>query len=137
MFSKIFSFFMSALMFIASLLGFNVGKEAKDMITYNLTETAVSVSVSENASTGYKWQYKIADEKVAVLSGNEYVYTAPAGMVGAAGTRIYTFKGVSEGSTYITLKYVREWEPVPARTIVIKLTVNANRTLSAALISDT
>ncbi len=128
---------MSALMFIASLLGFNVGKEAKDMITYNLTETAVSVSVSENASTGYKWQYKIADEKVAVLSGNEYVYTAPAGMVGAAGTRIYTFKGVSEGSTYITLKYVREWEPVPARTIVIKLTVNANRTLSASLISDT
>lgn len=137
MFSKIISFFMSALMFIASLLGFNVSKDAKDMITYNPTETAVSVSVSENASTGYKWQYKIADEKIAVLSEDEYIYTAPAGMVGAAGTRIYTFKGVSEGSTYITLKYVREWEPVPARTIVIKLTVNANKTLLAALISDT
>lgn len=136
MFSKIISLFMSAFMFIASLLGLNIGKDAKDLVNYGLDNKTVSVSVSENASTGYKWTYKIDNEKVAKLSGDEYIYSAPEGMVGAPGTRTFTFKGVSEGKTNIVLSYERSWEAIPARIIIISLTVNSDRTLEAKLISD-
>ena len=136
MFSKIIGLFMSALMFIASLLGINVGKENKDMISYGLANKTVSVSVSENGSTGYKWNCKIKNEKVAKLAADKYEYSAPADLVGAAGTRTFTFKGVSEGETYIYLTYERSWEKLAGRTIIINLKVSADKTLEAKLISD-
>lgn len=128
---------MSAVMFIASLLGLNIGKEDKNMIDYNFNKTAVSVSISENPSTGYRWTYKIADEKKVCLSGDKYSYNAPADIVGAAGVRTFTFKGVSQGKTNVVLTYGRDWEIAPARVIVISITVGEDLKLEALLVSDT
>ncbi|MGN0444908.1 MAG: protease inhibitor I42 family protein [Acutalibacteraceae bacterium] len=139
MFSKIFSLFLSFIMLITSLFGGGADKDKSDIISYNLSKTTVSVTISENPSTGYQWSYNIINEKVAYLSADRYVNTAPEGVSGAAGTRILTFRGIEEGTTKIVLSYERpfEEESEPIRVITLILTVNSDKTLEASVFSDT
>lgn len=139
MFSKIFNLFLSFIMLISSLFGVGADKNKSDIISYNLSKTTVSVTLTENPSTGYQWSYNIINEKVAYLSVDRYVNTAPEGVVGAAGTRILTFRGIKEGTTKIVLSYERPFEenPEPIRVITIMLTVNSDKTLEASVFSDT
>ena len=139
MFSKIFNLFLSFIMLISSLFGGGADKNKSDIISYNLSKTTVSVTLTENPSTGYQWSFNIINEKVAYLSADRYVNTAPEGVAGAAGTRILTFRGIKEGTTKIVLSYERPFEenPEPIRVITIMLTVNSDKTLEASVFSDT
>lgn len=128
MLSKILGFIMSIIMFIGSLFGFagenkNEEKKARDMIEYGSDRKSFTVSVSENPSTGYLWELTIDDESVVKLVNSEFIYPYQDGLVGATGTRIFTFETVAPGTTTIVLNYARSWEKGSADTMTITVEV--------------
>ena len=128
---------MSVVIFVCSLLGIHIGSgRSDDMITYNKTKTVVTVSLDENPSTGYGWQYAVSKDGVLVLTDDSYHSDAPAGIAGAGGIRSFSFSGLKEGSALITFTYLRPWEGAPIRTVVIECYVGSDRTVEAKLISD-
>ena len=137
MWQKIVSWFLSIVLAICSLLGISLGKPSTDMISYNKKQTVVTVSLDENPSTGYAWQYVIADESIVQNCGDTYSSDAPAGIGGAGGIRALSFLGMQTGTTTVTFTYLRSWETnPPIRTVVVEITVADNRTNSAKVISD-
>ncbi|MBQ7596124.1 MAG: protease inhibitor I42 family protein [Clostridia bacterium] len=141
MFSKIVSFFMVIWMFICSLLGIGAGKgDNNEMISYSADGKTVIVTLSENPSTGYGWEYIISDENTVKLANSTYI-PADSGfgheaLAGAPGTRIFEFSALKAGTATLTLTYERSWENDPVRTIVIELTAANDLTVTAKLISD-
>ena len=141
MLSKLFSIVMSVILFIGSLLGIRLGPQQppSDMITYSKDQKVVTIAVSENGSTGYTWKHQISDLTVLKLTDDTFLPPAGAdsGLVGAPGTRMLSFAGLRAGKATVTLQYLREWEnKIPARTIVIEITVSGDLTMQATLISD-
>jgi predicted secreted protein len=89
--------------------------------TFNLT-------LRSNPTTGYIWQLaETPDSGLIQLIGNEYRgdKTGRAGLVGAGGREIWTFKAVASGETTIALKYIRPWEKdtAPAKSARFKIIV--------------
>lgn len=143
MITKIISFFMTFMTFIAALFGFSGSKNETviptDMITYNANHTEVIITLRENPSTGNKWDMDIADQSIAELAADRYYSTANKDIVGAPGTRMLTYAGKTEGTTKLLLTYGRPWEKdkeEPLRTIEIMLTIYSDKTIEAELISD-
>ena len=136
MFKRIWSFIMSAVIFLCSLVGIRIGGGSTEMISYNGSKTLVTVSLEENPSTGYRWQYAVSPDDVLKLTADEYHSDAPAGVVGAPGIRSLSFVGLREGTAVLTLTYLRPWEGVPIRTVVIEIKVTADRQLEAKLLSN-
>ncbi len=133
---------MGIWMFICSLLGISAGKgDNNDMITYSADKKTAIVTIEENPSTGYGWVYKISDESVVKLAKSAYI-PADTGfgreaIAGAPGTRVFEFTGLKAGVSALTLDYERAWENEPVRTVVIKITVASDMTVTAELVSDT
>ena len=137
MFRKIRSFLLSVILFLCSLFGFRIGSGGEtEMITYDETKTIVTISLDENPSTGYGWEYAAAPEGVVLLTGDQYRSDAPAGVAGAGGIRSFSFTGLREGTAALTFTYLRSWEGDPIRTVVIEVRVAADNALEAALVSD-
>lgn len=67
------------------------------------------VELEENATTGYRWFYEIADETVVQCVEDETV-EGDKDKAGAPGTRVFEFSGMKEGETTITFTYKRDWE---------------------------
>lgn len=138
MFTKFMSKIMSILLFIASLLGLGSNKEvSKELISFNNDKTEVTVTLSENPSTGYSWRFEVKDFKKVVTINDDYISNSNNNLVGAAGSRVITFKGVSEGETEIEFNYKRGWEDDVVRTVIINVTVNQDLSLDAVIVSDT
>ena len=138
MFRSIWSFIMSAVIFVCSLLGIRIGGRGSEteMITYNGTKTLVTISLDENPSTGYGWEYAASADGILTLTADEYHSDAPAGVVGAGGIRAFSFSGLKEGTVTLTFTYLRSWEGDPIRTVVIECAVTADRQITATLLSD-
>lgn len=137
MLKKIIGYIMSAVIFLCSLLGIRIGgKGETDMIAYNSEKTVVTISLDENPSTGYGWEYAVSEEGIVQLTGDEFHSDAPAGIAGAGGMRAFSFSGVQEGTVRLTFAYLRAWEGNPIRTVVIECTVTADRQIEAVLVSD-
>ena len=137
MWTKLISWFLSIALFVCSLLGISPGKPSTEMISYNKTQTVVTVSLDENPTTGCAWQYVVANEAVVQNCGDTYSSDAPAGVVGAGGVRALSFLGLKAGTTTVTFTYLRAWETdSPIRTVIVEITVAENRTVSAKVISD-
>ena len=89
MIKKIWSFIMSVVMFLCALFGIDIGGgsgETGEMITYNDEKTIVTVSLDENPSTGYGWEYALSADGIVTLTADEYHpdETEP-GVAGAGG----------------------------------------------------
>ena len=138
MWKRIISWVVSTFIFLCSLLGIHIGGSGDkvEMISYNDTKTLVTVSLDENPSTGYGWQYTASEEGVLHLTADEYHSDAPAGIVGAGGIRSLSFTGLKAGTVVLTFTYLRPWENVPIRTVVIEFKVTADKQIEAKLISD-
>ncbi len=138
MFRRIISSLMSAIIFLCTLFGIRIGGKGSDteMITYNRSKTIVTISLDENPSTGYRWEYTVSAEGIVQLTADEYSSDAPAGVVGAGGIRALSFAGLKEGTVTLTLSYLRPWEGDPIRTVVLELRVTADRQIGAVLVSD-
>lgn len=140
MFAKIIAWIMSAVIALCSFFGINIGSQpsSDEMIQYGNDGKSVSIVLEENGTTGYRWTVTNANDKIAKLTKDVFFIPAEAqGMAGAPGTRVFTYSAVSQGVTTVVLSYERSWESVPIRVITVALTVAADMTVSAAVISDT
>lgn len=87
----------------------------------------LKLSLDENASTGYSWEYKsIPDTDVLKETATWTQYPdVPEGWTGAPGKRYWTYKALNAGNTTIDLWYIQPWlsEPVPAQTFTLGVNV--------------
>ena len=74
-------------------------------------EFIVLIALASNPSTGYSWEAEYDD---AVLELVEETFEpgeyTKENIVGAGGTELFRFKGLSKGTTEITFSYKRSWE---------------------------
>ncbi|HEY5548835.1 MAG TPA: protease inhibitor I42 family protein, partial [Coriobacteriia bacterium] len=100
--------------------------EAADGTIVELTRGAkFVVALKANPTTGYDW--KVIGELPSQLSvvGDSLESTAPAGVVGAGGTRVFTYRAEAAGTGALDLAYVRAWETgvPPERTFRLTVVV--------------
>ncbi len=82
-----------------------------------------SLTLDSNPTTGYRWELiKPLDGSVLELLSKEYV-ASDTELLGASGKEEWTFRAVGQGTTEISLQYVRPWEentlPVVTKTFVV------------------
>ena len=74
-------------------------------------EFIVLIALESNPTTGYSWE---AEFNAAMLELVEESFEpgeyAKENIVGAGGTELFRFKGLSKGKTEITFNYKRSWE---------------------------
>ena len=122
MWAKIISFFMSIYLTLCGWLGITPKNQPPQP-----TEKTAVVQLVGNASTGFTWSYAIADESIAVCTGETSVYQGKDGVVGAPSDCYYTFEGLKAGTTVVTFTYQRSWEhEAPAKTASYQLTVDGD-----------
>jgi len=87
-------------------------------------EFIVLIALGSNPSTGYSWE---ADFDDAILELVEETFElgeyAKQGLLGAGGTELFRFKGISSGKTEVTFKYKRPWETETLDTKVFTVEV--------------
>lgn len=87
----------------------------------------IKLTLEENPSTGYSWQYKSAfDPNVLKETGSwSQVPKEPEGRTGAPGKHYWTYRTINPGKTTIDLWYIQPWlsEPVPAKTFTLEINV--------------
>lgn len=84
-----------------------------------------SITLQANPTTGYSWRLGgQPDAGIVKLAGNKY-NPPKTKMVGAGGEEIWTFQGVTKGTTQIKLEYARPWEKdvAPVKTQTFAVTV--------------
>ncbi len=124
---------MSVFMLLCSLFGIKFpAKESKDMI--EMSEQSFVVSLEENGTTGYLWNYKIADENIVKFENDDFIVPAQTGMTGAPGTRVFTFKAAAPGKTTIELSYARSWEASAIKTVTVAVEVTGDMTVTAQIV---
>ncbi|HEY5998721.1 MAG TPA: protease inhibitor I42 family protein [bacterium] len=72
------------------------------------------LSLRENGTTGYGWEFESRAESILVQVGEDYVLDGGHAVqdsvhVGGGGTRTYTFKALQEGEDSLRLVYRRPW----------------------------
>jgi inhibitor of cysteine peptidase len=80
-------------------------------VTARIGDT-IEVLLSENPSTGYRWEVAAFDS--SVVSAGESRFSPAAGGIGARGTRHMTFLVRGAGTGRIELVLRRNWEPADA-----------------------
>lgn len=64
------------------------------------------MSLSENPTTGYRWE--LEDIRGLEMVGDRF--QSSGGSIGAAGNRIFQFRGIDVGKHELRLKNWRKWE---------------------------
>jgi predicted secreted protein len=97
-----------------------------DVVSLKKGQT-LKLSLEENASTGYSWEYKsMFDTNVLEETGSWVQYPkVPEGLTGAPGKRYWTYRALNAGNTTIDLWYIQPWlaEPVPEKTFTLGVNV--------------
>ncbi len=73
------------------------------------TDGLITIRLSENPSTGYRWGVDQVNSEVMTLENSDYAQT-PGAAIGGGGERTFTFKALRAGNSPIQLKLWREWE---------------------------
>lgn len=90
-------------------------------------------AVESNPSTGYMWNYEVADESVAIIAHRDFVPdTVEEGVVGAGGMERFFIAGVAPGSVDINIRYARAWEDEALYEDVISVVVAEDLTVTIA-----
>ena len=85
----------------------------------------VDLYFPSNPTTGYSWEFSVADSDVLEVRDQYFADSGDLGMTGAGGTHWFHFNGLREGTTSVTFRYVRAWEPEKALyTYVYRLAVD-------------
>lgn len=86
----------------------------------------LSVSLPENATTGFKWQLDTYDANILRLESNTYLTPSTSG-IGAGGNRLLTFRAIAPGQTVLRLLHRRSWEQPTnyAAEFIVNLTVHS------------
>ena len=68
----------------------------------------IRIELCSNITTGFRWTYEISDE--GVLQLEDYDYKEPEDdLAGTAGTDVWTFEAVGEGTTEVSMEYSQGW----------------------------
>lgn len=89
-----------------------------------LAENEFTVTLAENPTTGFSWQYEIQDKSAVKLVDDLYVPSNnDTRIVGAGGMHSFTFACLKDCETTVVLTYRRPWkggETAEKRLITIK-----------------
>lgn len=101
------------------------------VITGNRNGQTVNVRVGDEVviqlpaqmGTGYSWQLRARDAKIAVPQGEPELKSTPGQAPGAAEQQLFRFKIQAPGSTTVQLQYVHPWEKnqPPQKTFQVTL----------------
>jgi inhibitor of cysteine peptidase len=72
------------------------------------TGEVVTLGLSENPTTGYRWSMTQLDANLLDLYGDSYQSESP--YAGGAGTHTYEFRALASGTTEVALSLQRVWE---------------------------
>lgn len=74
-------------------------------------ERLVTIELSGNPTTGYSWSYTMSPEGIIREVSHEYRQREDAeGIVGAGGSFLFVFEGVTPGQVELRFSYARPWE---------------------------
>lgn len=77
----------------------------------------VVISLDENPSTGYSWQFFITPAKQKTITDIAENYINPdTSLIGAGGIKEYSFTAAQKGTLTVTGYYFRPWEKLNERT---------------------
>ena len=77
----------------------------------------VVISLAENPTTGYSWQFFITPAKQNTITDTAETYIAPdTSLLGAGGMKEYSFTAAQEGRVTVTGYYFRPWEKLNEQT---------------------
>jgi inhibitor of cysteine peptidase len=84
----------------------------------------VNLSLAENPTTGYRWEFSAKPEPVCVIVSDAYVANT-GGAIGGGGVRSWVFHAVDKGTAKVSLGYRRPWEKdvAPAQTFALTIVV--------------
>ena len=69
----------------------------------------IYVELCSNASTGFEWSYEMSGDEA--IMEEDHDFEAPeVDMPGAPGKETWTFEGIREGTTVISMEYSQPWE---------------------------
>jgi inhibitor of cysteine peptidase len=84
---------------------------------------AVSVTLPENATSGYRWTIDSLDP--GIVEASEATPHYPSGSVGGGGTVTFSFKSAKPGNGEVSLKYWRHFEGDASITKRFRVRLNA------------
>lgn len=101
-------------------------KEKEAYTPYDKTADILTVSLEENATTGYVWGFTITDNTILEYKNDE-LKSDNKGVTGSGGIHEFVFAGKAEGKTTILFLNKRDWEKdeAPAGKIIIEVTTDA------------
>lgn len=83
----------------------------------------IEVALSETATTGYRWRLDDRGAAGLVEVGDSFEPGGPA--PGAAGRRLWRFRGDREGVSRVALSLRRSWERTPVATFALTVRVKS------------
>lgn len=78
-------------------------------------ETARTVVLKGNPSTGYVWRYTINNPEIITIE-ETHSYRGDSDFVGSPSEFTYTVRPLKEGTTTVFFIYARPWEEKPVET---------------------
>lgn len=104
-----------------------IGTQDNDILSLPIGASKI-ISLSENPSTGYRWQLdRTRSSNLAIVRVSDAGYQqSQSGLIGAPGTRRWQIEALGLGTARIVFGYSRPWEhEAPTRSYAV--TVNIRR----------
>ena len=83
----------------------------------------ITIRLSENASTGYRWSVAGVDRTHVSVDGPHAERTSEA--IGGAATSVWTVRATQPGTTRVELQKSRSWEQSAIERFAADITVSA------------
>ena len=81
-------------------------------VTEEFVSNQVDLYMPSNPTTGYSWAYDIGDAEVIAVKDRFFEDSSTLGnVVGEGGTHWFHIAGLKPGTTSVTFRYLRPWEP--------------------------
>ena len=91
--------------------GVKVYSDPGQAITVRVDQQFI-ITLESNPTTGYQWKADF-DQSLLRLVGSKFESSEQEGAVGAGGKQSFTFQGLDQGQTCVTLGYQRPQEERP------------------------
>ena len=110
----------AALLLAAAAIGLLTGASANGTLQSQTPDTEFSAAdmpnqvdlyFPSNPTTGYDWQAAAEDPDLVEIKDQFFEYNHEEGLVGVGGTHWFHLSGLKPGTTSVTFRYLRSWDP--------------------------
>ena len=85
----------------------------------------VMIDFLSNPTTGYAWVCEVEDASLVAVRDQFFEDSGELGFVGVGGTHWFHLSGLRPGTTSVTFRYLRSWEPdTPAAQTTYRISVD-------------